>query len=100
VTNITIAEKCEPETNCPTDHAKVTRWRGKERKQMETRARTLVKSIVWTLVGLVSMILVGLAFTGSVAIGGAMAVVNAVLGFACYLLYERIWARISWGRDV
>jgi len=33
-----------------------------------------------------------------VALGGAMAFVNAAMGFALYLVYERIWARISWGR--
>lgn len=65
---------------------------------MEARARTLLKSVVWTLIGLVSMALVGLAFTGSVALGGGMALVNAVLVFASYLVYERVWARIGWGR--
>ncbi len=65
---------------------------------METGARTLLKSVVWTLIGLVSMALVGLAFTGSVALGGGMALVNAALGFASYLVYERVWARIGWGR--
>lgn len=65
---------------------------------METGARTLLKSVVWTLIGLVSMALVGLAFSGSAALGGGMALVNAALGFASYLLYERVWARIGWGR--
>lgn len=65
---------------------------------METGARTLLKSVVWTLIGLVSMALVGLAFTGSAALGGGMALVNAALGFASCLVYERVWARIGWGR--
>ena len=67
---------------------------------METRARTLVKSGLWTLLGLVVMALVGLAFTGSLAVGGGMALINAAIGFLTYLVYERIWARIAWGRDV
>ncbi|MCT4610519.1 MAG: DUF2061 domain-containing protein [Pelagimonas sp.] len=66
---------------------------------METRARTLVKSLLWTLLGLVMMALVGLLFTGSVALGGVMALVNAALGFVSYLLYERLWSNIGWGRD-
>ncbi|SMX38064.1 DUF2061 domain-containing protein [Maliponia aquimaris] len=65
---------------------------------METRARTLVKSLIWTLLGLVVMALVGLAFTGSLALGGGMAAVNAVLGFVTYLAYERLWAAVRWGR--
>ncbi|MGP6087107.1 DUF2061 domain-containing protein [Antarctobacter jejuensis] len=65
---------------------------------METRARTLVKSILWTLLGLVVMVGVGFAFTGSLAVGGGMAAINAVLGFLTYLVYERVWAGIRWGR--
>lgn len=65
---------------------------------MDTRVRTLVKSILWTLLGLMVMAIVGYAFTGSVVVGGGMAVVNGVLGFVSYTLYERVWANIGWGR--
>jgi uncharacterized membrane protein len=65
---------------------------------MDTRLRTFVKSGLWTLIGLVSMGLVGLLFTGSLAVGGSMALVNAIIGFLSYLLYERVWAGVSWGR--
>ncbi|MBV7395796.1 DUF2061 domain-containing protein [Mameliella sediminis] len=67
---------------------------------METRARTLVKSVVWTLMGVVVMAAVGFAFTGSLIAGGGMAVINAVIGFLTYLVYERVWAGIRWGRHV
>ncbi len=65
---------------------------------MESGRRTLVKAVLWTVLGCVVMTLVGLAFTGSAAVGGAMAVINACLGFVTYLVYERIWSRIPWGR--
>ena len=65
---------------------------------METSFRSLVKSVIWTGMGLVTMALVGLAFTGSIAVGGTMALVNSILGLTMYLVYERVWARINWGR--
>lgn len=65
---------------------------------METRKRTIMKAILWNLIGLASMALVGLLMTGSIAIGGAMAVVNTVIGFIAYVFYERVWAGIAWGR--
>ena len=65
---------------------------------METRRRTVVKGVLWTLIGALVMALVGLAATGSLALGGAMAVVNSAVGLVSYLIYERIWARIQWGR--
>ncbi|AVO37027.1 DUF2061 domain-containing protein [Pukyongiella litopenaei] len=67
---------------------------------MESRVRSMVKAVIWTLIGVATMTLVGVAATGSVALGGTMAAVNAVLGLLSYLVYERIWAHVRWGRDV
>lgn len=64
---------------------------------MESAARTIVKAVVWNVIGLISMALVGLAATGSLAVGGAMAAINTAIGFTLYLGYERLWARIRWG---
>ena len=65
---------------------------------MDGKYRSIVKALLWTLLGVITMALVGLIFTGSLATGGMMALINASLGFVCYLIYERIWARIAWGR--
>ncbi|MDA7427975.1 DUF2061 domain-containing protein [Primorskyibacter aestuariivivens] len=67
---------------------------------METRQRTLVKGMIWIALGLVTMSLVGLLFTGSVAVGGTMALVNSAIGFVSYVLYERVWSGVRWGRHV
>lgn len=67
---------------------------------METRKRTLVKGLLWIALGLVTMSLVGLLFTGSIALGGTMAMINSAIGFVCYLVYERLWSRVRWGRHV
>lgn len=67
---------------------------------METRQRTLVKGMIWIGLGLVTMSLVGLLFTGSVAVGGTMALVNSAIGFVSYVLYERVWSGVRWGRHV
>ncbi len=65
---------------------------------METRKRSILKAVIWNFVGLAVMAIVGVAFTGSLALGGGMAVVNATVGLTTYFAYERIWARIGWGR--
>ena len=72
------------------------RWKG---KPVETRRRTVLKAVVWNLIGLATMSLVGLLATGSAALGGTMAVINTAVGFTLYLLYERLWARVRWGRQ-
>lgn len=65
---------------------------------METRARTWVKAIVWNVIGLAVMSVVGLIMTGSATVGGTMALINTAVGLSCYVIYERIWSRVRWGR--
>lgn len=65
---------------------------------MESGRRSLVKAVVWNVMGLSVMTLVGLAATGSATVGGAIAMANTGIGFVMYILYERVWARVSWGR--
>ncbi|MGB3316746.1 MAG: DUF2061 domain-containing protein [Albidovulum sp.] len=67
---------------------------------MDTGKRTVLKAVLWNLLGLAMMALVGLAMTGSAALGGAMALANTLIGLISYILYERLWSRISWGRNV
>lgn len=65
---------------------------------MDAVKRSTTKAILWTALGFVMMTGVGFVFTGSLTTGGWMALANSALGMASYLLYERIWDRISWGR--
>jgi uncharacterized membrane protein len=65
---------------------------------MERPKRKMVKAIIWNINGLLVMSLVGYAMTGSAGVGGLMALVNTAIGLTLYVLYERIWSRISWGR--
>ncbi|MAU51858.1 MAG: hypothetical protein CMN17_05655 [Roseovarius sp.] len=64
---------------------------------METRLRSIVKAVIWNMIGLSVMALVGLAVTGSLIAGGKMALINTAIGFGTYLVYERIWAHVRWG---
>ena len=65
---------------------------------METGKRTLLKTVIWQIVGLITMSLVGFAITGSLASGGALALANTSVGIVTYITYERIWSKINWGR--
>jgi uncharacterized membrane protein len=67
---------------------------------METRKRSLVKAAIWNLIGLACMAGIGFLATGSLVMGGSLALINTLIGFLMYVFYERIWAGISWGRHV
>lgn len=67
---------------------------------VETTRRTIAKAVSWQASGLVVMTAVTYAVTGSIAQGGVVAVVGGMAGMVSYVLHERIWARIAWGRQV
>lgn len=65
---------------------------------METRRRSVLKAVIWNGLGLIIMTLVGFVATGSLSTGGALALVNTAIGTTVYVIYERVWAGIRWGR--
>ncbi|MCF2869958.1 DUF2061 domain-containing protein [Octadecabacter sp. G9-8] len=67
---------------------------------MDTRKRTIVKALIWNVIGLLTMIMVGFIATGSFKLGGVMAAVNTLIGLSMYVIYERVWAQVRWGRHV
>lgn len=66
---------------------------------MDMRNRTVLKAVLWNLIGLLTMSLVGLVMTGSARLGGAMAFANTAVGLVAYIVYERLWAQVRWGRE-
>ncbi len=65
---------------------------------METNKRTIAKAFCWQAVGLIVMTIIGYIFTGSAGEGGALALTSAAVGLMNYVLHERAWARVRWGR--
>lgn len=65
---------------------------------METRTRSIAKAVTWQLLGLVTMTLIAWLITGDLGASGGVAVTAAVTGFLCFIVHERIWAHIRWGR--
>jgi len=65
---------------------------------VDTHRRTLVKALTWQALGLFTMTIIGVIATGSVSAGGTLALVAAATGMVFYMIHERVWACISWGR--
>ena len=65
---------------------------------MESPVRSIVKAVTWQMLGLVTMTALAWMATGNLAAAGGLALSAALTGFVCFILHERIWARISWGR--
>jgi uncharacterized membrane protein len=65
---------------------------------MDSPLRSIVKAFTWQAMGLVTM--TGLAFllSGDIAMAGGFALSAAATGFVFFIVHERIWALIPWGR--
>ncbi|GAA6174632.1 DUF2061 domain-containing protein [Sulfitobacter pacificus] len=65
---------------------------------MDLKKRTIVKALTWQVIGFFMMVAIGYVTTGSLNAAGGMAFIACVTGILTYVLHERIWQRISWGR--
>ena len=65
---------------------------------MDSTSRTLIKAATWQAMGLVTGTAIAWLYTGSIAASGGIAATGAISGAIFYILHERLWARITWGR--
>ncbi len=64
----------------------------------ESTVRTIAKAVSWQALGLVVMTAIAFVITGSAAEGGLVAIAGAAVGMVSYVLHERLWAKVSWGK--
>ncbi len=67
---------------------------------METTNRIAAKALTWQATGLLVMSGLGYLLTGSWQSAGSFAIGSAVLGLGMFMVHEKLWARIAWGRIV
>lgn len=65
---------------------------------MDTTSRTVLKALTWQALGIVTMTALGYPHTGSVLSALTLAVSASASGFVFYLLHEKIWNAVRWGR--
>ena len=64
----------------------------------QTPRRTLAKSVTWQGLGLLTTTATTFAMTGSLAAGGVLALALSAVGTVMFVLHERAWDRVRWGR--
>lgn len=66
---------------------------------IETTLRSLVKTLSWRLTGTGATFVISYAVTGNFNISGTIAVIQLTANTLLYFIHERIWNRISWGKN-
>lgn len=67
-------------------------------KHTETHLRTLVKTITYRIIIIISIFTVTYITTGEIADALAITSITAITGTVIYYLHERIWNNIHWGK--
>jgi len=65
---------------------------------MDTRSRSLVKSITWRIVSIVVLVTVTYFIIGDVKKTTWITIIFQTILAALYYFHERAWGKISWGK--
>jgi uncharacterized membrane protein len=65
---------------------------------METRMRSVAKSIVWRIISIVVLVIVAYFITGDVKKTTGITILFQIILAVLYYAHERAWAKVSWGR--
>ena len=65
----------------------------------EAHARSIAKAVSWRLVGSMDTFVLSYLVTGNLVWAGSIASAETLTKIALFYLHERIWRRVTWGRD-
>ncbi len=65
---------------------------------MDTRRRSMAKSLAWRIIGIAILGAIVYAMTGSWQKTGGITVLFHGVRLVLYYWHERIWDRVSWGK--
>lgn len=65
----------------------------------ETSVRSIVKTISWRITGSGATFAISYAVLGDFTISGTIAVIQLTFNTLLYFVHERIWNKITWGRQ-
>ena len=61
--------------------------------------RTLLKTLTWRVTGSTSTFTIAYLVTRSFGVSSGIAVIQMVVNTFLYYAHERVWNKISWGKD-
>ncbi|GAX22001.1 hypothetical protein FisN_6Hh247 [Fistulifera solaris] len=69
------------------------------KKGSDDAGRSLAKALIWRLFAIVNTLAVAIFVSHDLSIAGKIASTDAVFKTALMYFYERVWARVEWGKE-
>ena len=67
--------------------------------RIDSRIRSIVKSVTWRILALTITILVSFVIVGNWTVSISIGIVANLTKAFFYYIHERFWERIGWGRE-
>jgi len=65
---------------------------------METRKRSITKTITFRIIASITTIILILILTGNLALAGIIGALDVISKLIIYYIHERMWDKINWGK--
>lgn len=65
----------------------------------DSPTRSLIKTISWRITGSGATFLISYFISGNMSVAGTIAIIQMVANTILYYGHERIWNKVSWGKD-
>ena len=65
----------------------------------DTPTRSLAKAVSWRVTGTIDTFIISWLITGEVLIASSIAFTEIMTKIALFWLHERVWNKITWGKD-
>jgi adenylylsulfate kinase len=65
---------------------------------MDSRRRSIIKTITWRIFALLITTIVSFAILGSWSVSIAIAILSNFLKTLFYYIHERLWEKTNWGK--
>lgn len=66
---------------------------------MDTKTRSIIKTISWRITGTLCTFLISWAILGDIATSSAIALIQLTFNTIIFYFHERLWNLIKWGQD-
>jgi uncharacterized membrane protein len=67
---------------------------------VETKTRTLVRTVLWRVIATLITWIVFYIYTGKIGDSIEATIVAALLGITVHYIFERVWNRVRWGKVI
>lgn len=66
---------------------------------MDTGVRSLTKAITWRITGSIDTFIISWIITGHALLASGIAFTELLTKVVLYWIHERVWNKISWGKE-